>query len=352
MSNSLIESMTAELAFDGQPANVITLTNIHGMSMTVMDIGATWLSCLLPLEDAPREVLLGVNSMADFNKQSVYLGATVGRYANRIAKGKVTIEGQDYQLETNQAGNTLHGGVIGFDKKRWLVAKQDDHSVTFSLDSKDGEQGFPGNLNVEVTYQLSDDNQVVINYRAITDKTTVVNLTNHGYFNLMGAESNVDCLDSILKIEADQYLPTNEVGIPLGELASVEGTSFDFRQEKKLNQDFLADEQQTMAKGYDHSFLLNDQCQVGERAATMVSPDKKVVLSLFTTKPAIQLYTGNWLAGTPNRHGGEYNDYSGFALETQFLPDSPNHPEWPKQNPIIEPNVHYKHSTCYQFIYE
>ena len=217
-AQSLHQSMTATQAYDGQSAQLVTLSNVHGMEVTFMDIGATWLSCILPVKGNRREVLLGVNSMENFDKQASYLGATVGRYANRIANGRFKIDGKTYKLETNQAGNTLHGGPNGFDKRRWSITEQTEASVVFSLVSVDSDQGFPGKLNVSVRYELTEDNRVSIEYTATTDKATPVNLTNHAYFNLLGAEAGHDCLSHIVSINASQFLPTNSVGIPLGNL--------------------------------------------------------------------------------------------------------------------------------------
>jgi len=348
MTDSLFETMAQTPALDGQSAKLIKLENTSGMSITLMDIGATWLSCLLPVKGQPREVILGVSSMSDFQQHNTYLGATVGRYANRIAFGQCVIDGKRVQLITNQAGNSLHGGPEGFDKRRWDITEQTKNSVTFSLISQNGDQGFPGQLSVSVSYQLSEKNEVIIDYHALTDKATPVNLTNHAYFNLDGAESGLDCKKHHLSINADRYLPIDSTGIPLGDLASVTDTSFDFRAGKLINHDFLTDQQQRSAKGYDHAYLLNP-AQKGVGVAELYSADKQVLLTVFTDKPAIQLYTGNWLAGTPNRCGGEYQDYAGVALETQFLPDSPNHSEWPQPTSILEPEDVYNYQTIYQF---
>lgn len=342
--------MTQTVAFDGQPAKLVEISNKHGMSVTLMDIGATWLSCIVPLKNEQREVLLGLSTMSDFEKHSTFLGATVGRYANRIKQGRFEIAGQSYQLSTNQASHTLHGGADGFDKRRWHIEQKSNDSVTFSLLSCDGDQGFPGQLNVSVCYSLTDENEVQIRYEAVTDKATPVNLTNHGYFNLSGAESGIDCKTHQLRINATHYLPTDDQGIPLGNLAKVEDSSFDFLLAKQVDQDFLTDAQQLVAKGYDHSFLLNNDCLQESCAAEVSAPDNSVTLRVYTNKPALQLYTGNWLAGTPNRLGGEYADYAGLALETQFLPDSPNHPEWKQSNSILDVGEKYVYQTTYQFI--
>lgn len=351
---TLHQSMTADMASDGLPAKLITLVNQQGMSVTLMDIGATWLSCCVPITDNDqtvyREVLLGVSTLHDFYQQQAYLGATVGRYANRIAAGKFTLAGDHYQVSTNQNGNCLHGGETGFDKRRWQMQQLNATEVQFSLLSPDGEMGFPGNLNVVVTYTLMEKNELTIRYSATTDKTTIVNLTNHGYFNLLGADNGHDCLSHQLTIKADHYLPTDEQGIPLGEFAGVNETSFDFRQPKRINQDWLTDDDQLKAKGYDHAFILQtDTRRATTACATVTAADGSLTMDVLTTKPAMQFYTGNFLAGCPNRVGGEYTNHSGFALETQFLPDSPNHAEWQDNDPTLRPNEHYHHLTSYRF---
>jgi aldose 1-epimerase len=350
MTNKLFQSMTETLAFDGQPAKLVQLTNKNGMSVTFMDIGATWLSCIVPVKNELREVLLGVATMSDFEKHGTFLGCTIGRYANRIKQGRFVIEGRAYQLETNQLGNTLHGGPDGFDKRRWQISQKSSDSVTFYLLSCDGDQGFPGELQTSVCYSLTQANKVNICYKAKTDKATPVNLTNHSYFNLSGADLGLDCKTHQLHINADRYLPTDEQGIPLGYFENVTGGSFDFLGSKKITKDFLMDAQQQLANGYDHSFLLNDDSLQGRCAAEVIAPDKSMKMKVYTNKPALQLYTGNWLAGTPNRLGGEYADFAGLALETQFLPDSPNHPEWDRSCPILAVGKEYNYQTSYQFI--
>ena len=348
--STLFETMTKEAASDGRLAQLFVLKNENGMRAVFMDIGATWLSCKVPVKNKLREVLLGQSTMADFEKQQSYMGVTVGRYANRIANGQFKIDNTKYQVETNQAGNTLHGGPEGFDKRRWSVVEETTNSVEFSLVSPDGDQGFPGELTVNVKYLLTDDNEVVIRYNGSTTKLTPINLTNHAYFNLLGADSEYLALDHILSINASEYVPTTDVGIPKGLWKKVKDTNFDFTDPKVISQDFMLDKDQEKAKGYDHSFVLDKTCAKGECAASLTSPDSLVTLHVLTTKPAMQLYTGNWLAGTPNRIGGDYQDYSGIALETQFLPDAANHPEWPQPNAILSPSETYHYETCYQFI--
>nr|WP_041394338.1 galactose-1-epimerase [Photobacterium profundum] len=362
MSNTLHQSMTQDIAFDGSPAKIFTLTNSNGMSVSFMDIGATWLSCCVDLGETTREVLLGVATMKQHQQQQAYLGATVGRYANRIESGRFVINGETHQVLTNQAGNCLHGGPDSFTHRRWLVEglveelvegvveESREQTIVFTLESPDGDQGFPGKVNASVSYTLTNKNEVVIAYSATTDKACPINLTNHAYFNLLGADAQSDCLGHSLTMNASQYLPSDESGIPVGALKEVQGTSFDFMQSKELKQDFMADRDQQLAAGYDHSFLLETECHQGHAtAASVTSPDGKLRLELQTTKPAIQLYTGNYLAGCPNREGGEYVNHAGFALETQFLPDSPNHPEWQQPSCIVQPEQTYKHQTTYRF---
>lgn len=347
---SLLQRMTQTDFVDGQKAKIFTLTNKQGSTISVMDIGATWLSCKIQLKNEIREVLLGVDSMEKQLAQTAYMGATVGRYANRIAKGQFEINGLHYQLDTNQGKNTLHGGGVGFDKRRWQVLKQENNKIIFELFSADGDQGFPGNLTVSLSYQLTDDNEVLIEYQASCDKACPVNLTNHAYFNLLGAESGENCLGHSLQINAQQYLPTDVQGIPLGALAQVKGSGFDFLTSKKIGRDFMLDEDQKLAAGYDHSFLINSECRDGKQAAAqLISPDNALSMVLSTSAPAVQLYTGNFLAGNPSRENSPYNNHAGLALETQFLPDSPNHPEWPQESCILQPGQTYKSHSGYKF---
>jgi len=341
---------------DGVPAKIITLTNQRGSSISVMDVGATWLSCKIQMLHELREVLLGVDSMQKHLEQTVYLGATVGRFANRIKKGKFEINGQHFQTSTNQSGNLLHGGCEGFDKRRWEVTSLTTSKVTFSLFSVDGDQGFPGNLSVTVSYQLDEDNQVAVEYNANIDKACPVNLTNHAYFNLLGAEIGQDCLTHTLQINADYYLPSDEYGLPLGELKPVMDSSFNFLNAKIIKKDFLNEVQQQNKSGYDHSFLLAEQAKCADgsplkqfTAATLIAPDDSLQLRVITDMPAIHLYTGNFLQGTPGRDKTIYNNNAGIALETQFLPDSPNHLQWPQRTVLLTPNNTYQSITRYCF---
>ncbi|WP_019616078.1 galactose-1-epimerase [Psychromonas ossibalaenae] len=345
----LKESITHEPSFDGQSARLITLENANGMTVSFMDIGASWLSTCLPVKGEQREVLLRSTNMTEHMKQNAYFGSIVGRYANRIANGQFTLEGHSYQLDINNGKNSLHGGFQGYDKRRWTIKSQSNNHVMFTLESNDGDQGYPGRVTVVVTYTLTEQNSVEITYYAETDKATPLNLTNHAYFNLAGESSTAKSTDHTLILNADYYLPTNESLIPTGELRSVTSTSFDFRQAKSIGRDFLSEPDQEIAGGYDHAFMFSKEVTDGQQdAAVLISPDKDIVMKVKTTKPAIQFYSGNFLVDTPGA-SKEYQRYDGLALETQFLPDGPNHPEWKKNSGILNAGEIYQHQTSYLF---
>ncbi len=335
---------------DGQPFQCLTLSNVHGTEISLMDWGATWLSCQLKLADGSRrEVLLGCQTPEEYPQQDAYLGATVGRYANRIANATLARAGRQWHLSANQDTHQLHGGAQGFHARRWQLAEHSTDSALFRLESADGDQGFPGNLTAEVRYTVTEDNSVTIDYQATVDKPCPVNLTNHAYFHLDGPNS--DIRPQTLQIAADKFLPVDSEGIPCADPADVTDTGMDFRQPKTIAQDFLRDRDQQRMKGYDHGYLLNAVCRNGdEPAAKLWSADGKLLLQLYTTAPAVQFYSGNYLAGTPARHGGQYLSYSGVALESEFLPDSPNHPEWPQEACWLEPGETYRSQTRYQFV--
>lgn len=332
---------------DGQPPLLIELTHPSGVALTLMDWGATWLSCRVSVGGAAREVLLGCGDLADYFKQTAYLGATVGRYANRIGGARFARDGRVYALAPTQGGNQLHGGPEGFDKRRWRIVEQSAEHVLLALTSPDGDQGFPGNLEATVCYRLQDGARVAMEYGATVDAPCPVNFTNHAYFNLDG--SPTDVRQHALQIRAHHYVPIDDGLIPLGELAEVAGSSFDFTQQKRIARDFLSDAQQRIAGGYDHAYLLDADCRDGARAAsTLVSGDGTLAMDLYTSKPALQFYSGNHLAGIPARTG-VYAAHQGLALETQFLPDSPNHPEWPQPDCWLQPGQSYRHVTALAF---
>lgn len=337
------------LAPDGQPWRLITLRNGAGMVVTLMDWGATLLSAQVPLNDGSlREALLGCAGPEQYPQQAAFLGASVGRYANRIADSRYTLSGEVVTLTPSEGVNQLHGGPDGFDKRRWRIVDQSDCSVLFALESPDGDQGFPGNLQATARYQLTDDNRISIEYRATVDKPCPVNMTNHVYFNLDGEQTDVR--NHRLQIFAQQYLPVDETGIPRAGLKNVAGTSFDFRDTKAIAREFLSDADQRKTKGYDHAFLLTAAGDVQQPAAIVCSADGRLQLKVMTSAPALQFYSGNYLGGTPSRSGGTYADWQGLALESEFLPDSPNHPEWPQPDCILRPGAEYVSLTEYQFI--
>ena len=329
---------------DGQPVKIIKLAHPSGTTLELMDWGATWLSCTVAVGGAPREVLLAHPTVADFFACKAYLGSTVGRYCNRIGKSRFSRNGRQYDLIANEGPNQLHGGPGGFAVRRWQVVEQSASHVVLEIRSPDGDQGFPGNCIATVTYRLEDGMRIAMDYTATVDQPCPVNLTNHAYFNLNGTKSSV--LDHTLMIAAPAYLPIDAQAIPPGGFAPVKGTGFDFTTAKKIGQDLLLDEQQKLVKGYDHSFMIDPACHGKAKVvATAVSGDGKLAMDLLTTKPAVQFYGGNYLAGVLARDGGTYESYQGFALETQYMPDSPNHPEWDQPDCWLMPGQTYRHST-------
>ena len=325
---------------DGQPWRITVLRNANGMLATFMDWGATWLSARVPMQDGTvREALLGCATPSDYLHQEAYLGATVGRYANRIAGAKLTTLNR--QLVPNQGAHQLHGGPEGFDKRRWQIVSQSDSDVHYRLDSPDGDQGYPGNLIADLHYHLDDQNCLSIRYEARCDQPCPVNLTNHAYFNLDAHHG-----------DARQHrlqLPVDSEGIPNAPLKAVAGTSFDFRQAKTVAQDFLTEDDQRAVKGYDHAFLLNSAGDDSQPAAELWSEDGRLQLSVTTSAPALQFYSANYLAGTRAREQESYTAFQGIALESEFLPDSPNHAEWPQPDCWLQPGDRWESVTRYRF---
>ncbi|WP_067702450.1 galactose-1-epimerase [Erwinia sp. ErVv1] len=331
---------------DGQPWRITHLRNAGGMVTTFMDWGATWLSARVPMKDGSvREALLGCATPSDYLSQTAYLGATVGRYANRIANATLHAGGRTVQLAANQGAHQLHGGPDGFHNRRWQIVRQAEQEVEYRLDSPAGDQGYPGRLLASLVYRLEDDNTLTISYHATVDAPCPVNLTNHAYFNLDAYHG--DAREHRLQVSADRYLPVSSEGIPNANLKPVAHTSFDFRQAKTLAQDFMQDEDQRAVKGYDHAFLLNAR-DAATPAAQLCSADGQLMLSVFTSAPALQVYSGNYLAGTPAREQGVYAAHQGIALESEFLPDSPNHPEWPQPDCWIKPGESFQSVTRYR----
>ncbi len=344
---------TAQTADDFNSIKFFTLKNKNGMVIKVTNFGAIITSIVVPDRDGKMgDVALGYDSLKDYvnavNKP--YFGSIVGRYGNRIAEGKFELDGETYELAINNPPNHLHGGIIGFDKVIWDARRlEGTNDVVLTYRAKDGEEGYPGNLDIQVTYTLTDDNEIIVDYVATTDKATPVNLTQHTYFNLKG-EGEGTILDHELMINAAKYTPVTETLIPTGELAKVEGTPFDFRKPKAIGKDIgVENDQLTYGGGYDHNWVLDRETQDGmELAARVYEPTTGRVLEVMTREPGIQFYCGNFLDGRLKGKSGKTYEYrGGFCLETQHYPDSPNQPNFPST--ILRPGDKYETQTIYKF---
>ncbi len=335
---------------DGVSVKSFTLKNEKGMEASIITYGGIITTLKVPNKKGVSEdVVLGYKLLASYEKATPYFGALIGRYGNRIANGKFSIDGKEYALKTNDGSNHLHGGVKGFDKVVWTAeVLKDKGALKLSYLSKDMEEGYPGNLNTEVTYTLTNDNTLEVAYQATTDKKTIVNLTQHSYFNLSG-DFTKPILDHIVKINADRFVPVNRALIPTGELKEVANTPFDFREPKTIGQDINADnEQLKRGLGYDHCWVLNDQNEGIRFTSSAYEPNSGRLLEVFSDEPGIQLYTGNFLGGTlPNKQGGIYTNRTGFCLETQHYPNSPNQKDFPST--ILKPGDTYSTTTSFKF---
>jgi aldose 1-epimerase len=327
-----------------------TLTNANGMEVRAITYGAIITS--IKVSDATgvsTDVVLGFDTFDGYLTEHPHFGAVVGRYGNRIAKGQFTLDGKTYALAKNNGPNHLHGGLRGFDKMLWSAEPLNAGTgVVFTRKSPDGEEGYPGNLTASVTYTLTDRNELIVDYKATTDKATPINLTQHTYFNLAG-EGSGDILGHVVTIDADRYTPVDATLIPTGELAPVEGTPFDFRKPTAIGVRIdQANEQLTNGKGYDHNFVLNRKGAGLQHAVSVVDPKSGRSLDVATTEPGVQFYTGNFLNGTvTGKSGHVYNQRTGFCLETQHFPDSPNHPNFPSA--ILRPGQTYASQTVFTF---
>jgi aldose 1-epimerase len=335
----------------GQPVELFTLTSGKGMEVGITNYGAIVTSIRVPdRSGAVGDVALGFDTLDGYLKEHPYFGAIVGRYGNRIAKGKFQLNGTTYTLAKNNGENALHGGIKGFDKAVWTatdVSKDGVQSLQLKYLSKDGEEGYPGNLDATVTYTLTGDNELRIDYLATTDKDTVLNLTNHSYFNLAG-QGNGDILGHVMQINADRFTPVDKGLIPTGELKKVEGTPFDFRQPHAIGERINAkDEQIERGLGYDHNFVLNGGGGLAQ-AVHVEEPKSGRAMDVLTTEPGVQFYTGNFLDGSLTGKGGKvYQKRYGFCLETQHFPDSPNQPSFPSV--VLKPGAKYESTTVYRF---
>lgn len=334
---------------DGSPVTIYTLKSPQ-VEMRVMTFGARVVSISAPDRNGKMtDVVLGYDNLQDYVKDTkTYFGVVPGRYANRIADGRFTLEGKEYHLSVNEGTNTLHGGKEGFDRRNWIPKEVPD-GVEFTLVSPDGDQGFPGRLTAHVRYTLHGD-KVLIHYTATTDKPTVVNLTNHAYFNLSGAGSGT-ILNEKLTIFADKMTPVNSRLIPTGELKPVAGTPFDFTHPETIRARINADDEQLkLARGYDHNWVLRGKAGVLHPAARVYDPASGRVLAVDTTEPGVQFYTGNFLDGSFSGPNGKYDFRTGLCLETQHYPDSPNHPSFPSTE--LKPGQTYSSETTWTFTAE
>lgn len=337
---------------DGTSVDLYTMVNANGMEVRATNYGGIITSLLVPDGSGKvSDVVLGMSSFEGYMKNSPYFGAIIGRYGNRIGKARFKIDDQTVKLPANDGPNTLHGGVKGFDKVVWQAEpfeKEDSVGVIFTYTSKDGEEGFPGNLQTRVTYTLTDKNELSFEYHATTDKPTVVNLTQHTYFNLAG-EGNGDVLGHQMIIFADQYTPTDARLIPTGKLEDVTDTPFDFRMRHAIGERITADHEQIKrGNGYDHNFVLKRKEPGLSLAAVVAEPTTRRVMEVRTTEPGVQFYTGNFLDGSiTGKSGKPYGKNAGFCLETQHYPDSPNRPEFPST--VLRPGEEYNSQTVYTF---
>jgi len=337
---------------EGRPVILYTLTNSHGVEVRAMNYGGIILSIRVPDRKGQlADIVLGHDTLEGYIPNPPYLGAIVGRFANRIANGTFTLDGKTYTLPKNDGPNTLHGGVTRtFDKVVWDGEPKGRSGVSFTYLSKDGEEGFPGNLKVTVTYTLTDANALIIDYEATTDKSTPINVSQHSYFNLKG-QGNGDILDHEIMINADRFTPVDKNLIPTGELRAVKGTPFDFTTSTKMGARIDDNyEQLVLGHGYDHNFVLNDSpSQNGMKLAARVhEATSGRSLEVWTTQPGVQFYTGNFLDGSvTGKEGHVYKRRYGFCLETQHFPDSPNRPEFPST--ILKPGEKFRQSTVFKF---
>jgi len=339
-----------EKTIDNKKTDLYILKNKNGMEAAITNYGGRLVSLLVPgTAGKMTDVVAGFASVEGFQHSTEpYFGATIGRYGNRIAKGKFKLNGKEYTLYKNNGPNTLHGGKKGYQDVVWDAKQINDTTLQLNYLSKDMEEGFPGNLNIKVTYALTNDNCLKINYEATTDKTTVVNLTNHAFFNLNGA-GNGSILNHQVQINADDYTPVDSTLIPSGKIVSVSGTPFDFRKTTAIGARVNDNNEQLKnGKGYDHNFVLNKH-NMNTPVATVKGDKSGIVMEVYTEEPGLQFYSGNFMHSKNSMKAGKKDDYrTAFAMETQHFPDSPNQPQFPTT--VLKPGQTYKTQSCYKFL--
>ncbi|MVN22932.1 galactose-1-epimerase [Mucilaginibacter sp. HMF7410] len=346
------DSNNFKQTIDGKPVHLYTLTNKNGLKAAITNFGGKLVSLLVPDSSGKMtDVVLGYNSLKDYQqytKNGMYFGSLIGRYGNRIAKGKFTLDGKNYQLAINNAPNALHGGPKGFFTVVWDVVKVTPNSLELHYLAKDMEEGYPGNLNVTVTYTLTNDNALDIAYKATTDKATVLNLTNHSYFNLNG-EGSGTINNHSLQINASKFTPVDSTLIPTGKLEPVAGTPLDFTKPEKIGARIDDKNQQMLyGKGYDHNFVLDAKDKGQHLAATVVGDKSGIEMQVYTDQPGIQFYGGNFLeGGDKGKTGHPYEKRTALCLETQHFPDSPNQPQFPTTT--LKPGETFSSVTSYKF---
>ncbi len=336
---------------DGKETDLFFLRN-DKMEIAVTNYGATVVAIMVPDKNGKYgNVILGHDSIDKvIASPEPFLSTTIGRYGNRIANGKFTLNGKEYPLAVNNGPNSLHGGPTGFHARVWEARQKNEHAVEFKYTSQDGEEGFPGKVEIMMTYTLTDSNEWMISYKATTSKTTIINLTNHAFFNLAGTGNPTPTiLNNILTINADHFIPINEVSIPTGEILKVEGTPFDFRKPRVVGDRIDADNVQIKnGTGYDHCFVLNKaEADELSLAAKCIEPMSRRFMEVYTTEPGVQLYTGNWLNGFEGSKGATFPARSAVCFEAQCFPDTPNRSYFPKC--VLKPGEEYKQVTVYKF---
>jgi aldose 1-epimerase len=338
---------------DGSAVEAVTLSNAKGTSIKLMTQGATIVSVMLPDRNGKLDdVALGFDTAAEYLAKPSYFGASIGRYANRIAKGKFTLDGKAYTLAAQNNGQALHGGLKGFDKRMWKIESVSSGataSVTMSYTSPDGEEGYPGTLKATVTYSLNDNNEFTLTYGATTDKPTIVNLTNHNFWNIAGLNSGRSVEGQMLTIHASRYTPIDKVSIPTGPLAPVDGTPFDFRKPALIGPRVrdAKDPQVQIGRGIDHNYVIDGTAGTMRPAVTLADPVSGRVIELSVEAPGVQIYTGNFLDGTVSGKGHVYRMTDAFVMEPQVFPDTPNHPAFGSAR--LNPGQTYKNSFVYKF---
>ena len=340
---------------DGTPVEAVLLSNTHGMKVRVLAWGAALQELVVPGRKGATDVILGYDDMTGYLKASNYFGATVGRYANRIAKGRFTLDGKVYELATNDGPNALHGGARGFDKHLWTIDRvasgAKSASATLTYTSPDGEEGYPGTMKVTATFTLTETNELEVTYRATSDKPTIANITNHSYFNLGGVAAGHSATEALVTIPAAHYTPVDTTLIPTGEIRSVEGTPFDFRKPRRVSERIRdgRDEQLRIGRGYDHNWVVSRAPVSGlQLMAKVEDPVSGRTMQIFSNQPGVQFYTGNFLDGTATGKGGViYRQGDGLCFEPQVFPDTPNKPSFGSAR--LNPGQTYENRIVYRF---